>query len=435
MMSGWPAVEARAGRAAVALLLAYICLLAVNWSSLPFNIQWGDVIFPALLMCTVAMRPSFRLIGPDVLVLVYLASSLPSLLGATELRPGIVQFAKHGYVTLLYGVIAVLTANGFAPVRLARWLAGVAAAVASVCVLTMGIYYLTGIAVPRLGAVMSLPYVGQLYRPYGLFPSPEYLVNFLAFATPLAILQVLRSGEEGRRGLWVTALVVILIVAVFTVGHGIVGLVAGATLSLARAWHHRPRLLVAAAVATAMLFIAVNALLFVAVQDLRIVTSRDTSVGRPAYRGVFHDEEAGTPMVSVDVTYNVMGYWLLKQLAWDAFLEAPWQGIGLGAFRNETRRAASEGRIPSGFREYDPHSTWLGRMAETGLVGTIALGMLWLGMLRLAYRVAADGGYHSDVAVALAAGLVAVLVNSPNVDVMNFRFVWLAFGALRGTSV
>ena len=39
------------------------------------------------------------------------------------------------------------------------------------------------------------------------------------------------------------------------------------------------------------------------------------------------------------------------------------------------------------------------------------------------------------VALALAAGLIAVLVNSPNVDIMNFRFIWLAFGVLRGISV
>ena len=74
-------------------------------------------------------------------------------------------------------------------------------------------------------------------------------------------------------------------------------------------------------------------------------------------------------------------------------------------------------------------------MAETGIIGTVALVMLWFAMLRLAYGVVMAGGPQADVALALAAGLIAVLVNSPNVDVMNFRFIWLAFGALRGASI
>ena len=45
-------VEARPGRAAHAaslLMLAYVCLSAIEWSPLPFNIQWCDVLFPVVL--------------------------------------------------------------------------------------------------------------------------------------------------------------------------------------------------------------------------------------------------------------------------------------------------------------------------------------------------------------------------------------------------
>ena len=422
-------------RVAITLLLAYVCLLAVQWSPLPFNIQWADVLFPALLLCTIALRPFPRLLRLDMLVLLYLASSLPSLLGTTELRLGAVQLAKHGYLALLYGVTAILVARLVSPERLARWLASVAAVVAAVCLLAVALYYATGVAVPRLGAVMPLPYLGEIYRLYGAFPSPEYLMNFLAFSAPLAILQVLRSDAIRHRRTWYAALVAILVAAVFTAGHGIVGLAAALTLSLARAWRHRrPTLIAFVAIATVGLFIAVNLLLVFAVRDLQVVTSRDMTIEPPAHPYVFHDEQVGAPKVSVDLTYNFMGYWLLKELAWEAFLRKPVQGVGLGSFHNETRRAAAEGRVPAEYREIDPHSTWLGRLAETGLMGTLALAFLWVGMLRHAYRLAAAGGPPADVAVALAAGLVALLVNSPNVDVMNFRFVWLVFGALRGAS-
>ena len=211
---------------------------------------------------------------------------------------------------------------------------------------------------------------------------------------------------------------------------------AAATFSLARAWNNRhPRLIAGAVIGTVALFIVVNMLLVVAVRDLQVATSHNMTLEPPAYPYAFHDEKVGAPQISLELTYNLMGYWLLKEIAWDAFLEKPVRGIGLGSFHDETRRAASEGRIAPEYREHDPHSTWLGRMAETGIIGTVALVMLWFVMLRLAYGMVVAGGPQADVVLALAAGLIAVLVNSPNVDVMNFRFIWLAFGALRGASI
>ena len=427
---------ARVDRAAIALLLAYICLLPVSWSGLPFNVQWVDVLFPALLLCTIATRPSFQLARFDVVVLVYLASSLLSLLGTTGLQQGLVQFAKQGYLALLYAVMVMLTAKSVSLERMSRWMAGVAAVVATICVLAVAVYYVSGMAVPLLGVVMPLPYIGQFYRLYGAFPSPEYLVNFLAFATPLGILQLLRPDAVSHRRYWGIGLAMIIIAAIFTAGHGIVGLVAAATFSLARAWNNRhPRLIAGAVIGTVALFIVVNMLLVVAVRDLQVATSHDMTLESPAYPYAFHDEKVGAPQISLELTYNLMGYWVLKEIAWDAFLQKPLRGIGLGSFHDETRRAASEGRIPPEYREHDPHSTWLGRMAETGIIGTMTLVMLWFVMLRLAYGVVVAGGPQADVALALAAGLIAVLVNSPNVDVMNFRFIWLAFGALRGASI
>ena len=202
--------SARVDRAAIALLLAYICLLPVSWSGLPFNIQWVDVLFPALLLCTIATRPSFQLARFDVVVLVYLASSLLSLLGTTGLQQGLVQFAKQGYLALLYAVMVMLTAKSISLERVSRWMAGVAAVVATICVLAVAVYYVLGMAVPLLGVVMPLPYIGQFYRLYGAFPSPEYLVNFLAFATPLGILQFLRPDAVSQRRYWGIGLAMIL---------------------------------------------------------------------------------------------------------------------------------------------------------------------------------------------------------------------------------
>lgn len=425
--------QARADRLAVALLLAYVCLLPLSWSPLPWNIQWSDVLFLGLLTCTIMARPHMWRSRLDILVLLYLASSLPSFLSVAEPRPGFIEFAKHLYLAVMYGVVATLTWQFVPLTRIARWLAAVASVVAGVSLLAAAAYYIAGIAVPRLGVVMPLPYVGPFYRLYGPSPSPEHLVNFLAFAMPLVIVQALRSGPGRSQFIWTVALMAIVGAACFTAGHGIAGLVVAAALSLGRMWRDRRPVLVGTAVVAAFaLVLAVNVLLVVAVRDVDITASRNMSVDKPPYPYAFHDEQAGAPSVTVEVTYNFMAYWVLKRVAFDAWLREPLKGVGLGAFHGETRRAVAEGRLGSDYREHDPHSTWFGRLAETGLVGTAALAVLWGGVLSYARRLSVVGDEQAEAAAALAAGLVGVLVNSLNVDVMNFRFIWLAFGTLRG---
>lgn len=420
-------------RIAIALLLAYVCALPISWSPLPLNMQWSDVLFVPLLLCTVASRPRVRFSHIDVLVLVLLASSVPSLVGTTDLRAGLVQIARALYLIAVYGAVATLTGRLITPARMARWLAMVTTAVVALCLVALAAYYTAGITLPRVGAAMPLPYLGSFYRLYGTFLSPEYLVNFLTFGMPLALLQMRRGEPIRSRLIWTGIVVAIVVAACCTAGHGIAGLVVSASVCFVRAVRHdRPVLAAAAVVATVGLVLIVNVLLIAAVRDVTVVASRNTAVENPRYPYAATDEQSGTPSVRAEVTYNVMAYWLLKRIALDAFWRAPWRGVGLGAFHGETRRAVAEGRLRSDYREHDPHSSWFGRLAETGLIGTSALAALWLAVLVQAFRLAARGGSQAEIAAALAAGLVGLLVNSMNVDAMNFRFIWLAFGTLRG---
>lgn len=432
MIETLKAGRTRAERLAIAFLLAYVCVTALTWSSLPWNIQWADVLFLALLACAVVVGPPFRISALDLLVIAYLVSALPSFLSAAEWRPGVMAFAKQVYLAVMYGVVAALAARLVTPARIAWWLAAVAGLVSAISLLAVAAFFVAGIEVPRLGVVMPLPYVGRLYRLYGTFPSPEYLVNFLAFATPLAFVQMRRSTLGRQRLAWTVVLASILAAACFTVGHGIAGLVLAGALCLARLWRDsRPALASGVVVAAVALVVAVNALLVVAVRNVEVAASRNMTVEQRPYPYAVDDGRAGVPSVKVELTYNVMSYWLLKRLAVGAWQREPWTGIGLGAFHGETRRAAREGRLSADYREIDPHSTWLGRLAETGLVGTAALALLWIAFLRHASRMVGTCGPQGDYVAALVAGLIGVLVNSVNVDVMNFRFIWLGFAVLR----
>jgi O-antigen ligase len=135
-------------------------------------------------------------------------------------------------------------------------------------------------------------------------------------------------------------------------------------------------------------------------------------------------------IAGTDVEYSVISYFRLKQIAWSAFASHPIAGIGLDRFHALTDEAYLDGRLPNIYRTTDPHSTFLGRMAETGLAGTMPLMALWIGLFITARELLArrpDDG----MALALFAALCGMLVNTFNADVMNFRFLWVAVALLR----
>jgi O-antigen ligase len=129
----------------------------------------------------------------------------------------------------------------------------------------------------------------------------------------------------------------------------------------------------------------------------------------------------------VIVTYNVMSYARIKQVAWRAFLEHPIAGIGLDQFHTATTRAYEEGALPLLYREIDPHSALLGRLAECGIIGGVTLLMLWGAWAAMAR----DGAGHY-LGYAAAAAFAGLIVSSVNADIMNFRFLWVLAGLLRG---
>jgi hypothetical protein len=132
------------------------------------------------------------------------------------------------------------------------------------------------------------------------------------------------------------------------------------------------------------------------------------------------------------VDYEVMSYFRIKQLALEAFLAHPLTGVGLDRFHRVSEAAYQDGRLPSGYRDIDPHSALLGRLAETGIVGGLTLVALWWGAMVAGGRLIGDR--QAWLARAAVAALIGLLVNSINVDIMNFRFFWAGLGLLRGLS-
>lgn len=348
----------------------------------------------------------------------YLLGSVVATITSAEPRASAIELIRHAYLAVIY--VAIFTAvrlGHAATVGLGLALSGALIVVAGLALTITTI--VSGIAFPAAGEIMTLPYVGDVLRLRAFTASEAMLACVLAMAGPFAIV---RAGA--RTANWGITAALMITAAFLTFSHSIAGVLVAALLA-ARPWLQRRatrwRLSVAAVVIGVLVF---N---FAATISIRSMGSGLRDQGAYHY-GV---ETRRTTVAGIDVEYTVISYFRLKEIAWRAFTSHPLAGVGLDRFHALTAAAYSEGLLPAHYQQIDPHSTLFGRLAETGLAGTVPLIALWIGIFITAREVMARA-VDRGLALALFAGLCGLLVNTLNADVMNFRFLWVAVGLLRG---
>lgn len=423
-----------------ALAAAYIALMPLSLTPFPWNIQWSDVVFSALFIAVIISIDlrRLRLHALDLLIVLYILAPLPSFAQTGDVSLSSIQYVKHLYLALVYVVFAVLTDGASFRRKLGTWCAFLASLLAGLSVLAAVVYYAWNVEVAQLGLVMPLPYLGDVYRAYGLFHSAEYFANFLTFVFPMLLGLAFGQGsgpEQSRSATWRAATMTVVLAAVSTFAHSVAGLLVSGLVYLwglcARPGLWTVRIIAAVLVVT--LLVALNVMLVVAVRDVTYHVGRNPAIPPPGYLHGFQDER-GAPTVSVSVSYNLISYFLLKKIAWEAFWRAPATGVGLGQFPEETDRAYREGALREEYRSITPHSTWFGTLAETGLLGGVSLALLWGGVMFAGIKGLAVGHEDAWVRRAVFAGVVGLLVNSINVEIMHFRFLWVGLALLRSTT-
>ena len=411
------------------VLAAFLGTLALNWPALPFNVRIADLIFPAVILTLLVahgLRPP-KLHWLDGLVIAYIAGSLPSFVTSSA-SASVIELTRIGYLALVYAVIAAVVAHGYLRLTIASLAAG-ALVLAAIGLGFALVRAIVPFDVHTLAESMTMPYAGDVVRLRALTASPAMLACALTVAVPFAIAALARRADPGgTRRLLVVAIVIGCAAALLTFSHAVVGLMAAMLIVLWPRLRSRQLLRAAAVALVIVVAMLANVTLVAAVRSI-------TLNGAPvAERGGFHHAVEGRSVQLGDlrVDYEVMSYFRIKQLAVDAFVSRPWTGIGLDRFHEVTSAAHQQGQLPATYREIDPHSTLLGRLAETGIVGGITLVALWIGFLLTASVLAQAPGERGWIARAALAAIAGLLITSINVDVMNFRFLWAAFGIIRG---
>lgn len=109
-------------------------------------------------------------------------------------------------------------------------------------------------------------------------------------------------------------------------------------------------------------------------------------------------------------------------------------GVGPGQFSHYLSAEQQTGHYPFHLPHYDPHSTWLGALSETGIGGLLALLLLSVLLYRNFLQLSPPSG-DAGMVICLQTFLLLLLILSVSKDVANFRFVWVIIGILTGLTM
>jgi hypothetical protein len=407
------------------LLLLFLITIGVNWPELPYNARLADVIFiplaAAVLFASLpAPHTRFNWRWGDLAVAGYLLGAVPAVLVSDDRRASAIELIREFYLVAIYVVFAIAARHRLSHI-IGKGLAlgGAILAAAGLVVVAL---HLVGVAPPPpVGEVMPLPYIGATLRLRSLTVTFAMFACVLTAAAPFAIARC----ASARVRAWCVLTGVMMVAALLTFSHAIAGFAVAILLAAWPSLAPWPRLRRFVIAGVAIIFLVLNFAATVAIKSV--------SAGGAAYADrsqYFHAvDQQQTNIGGATVIYNVMSYARIKQVAWRTFVEHPIAGIGLDRFHVATLRAYDDGMLPSHYRVIDPHSTLLGRLAESGVIGGITLLVLWVAWTVMARDVVRAGDV---IGVAAAAALAGLVVSSLNADIMNFRFVWVLAGTLRG---
>lgn len=415
-------------------LAAFLVLtpFSVTVGPASLNVQWSDLAALGFLISAAATgtwrwgRTSIRWWAA-----VYLGVMLPSFLHTMHGSASFLELTKTVYLVCLGLAMAQWATTSTAWDRLVHVFALVIAAVIALTLGVWGYAMWSGHVPEQLAVAMHVPNVGRVVRVNAMLLTPTFLANYLTMGVPLLAAYAAAAWPRPRVTSWVILALGIAATAT-TVSHSIAGCLTAAAMTAPR--HSRwdrvgQRCLGALAVAAILCSLVATT---VSVYGIRTEHApAPSSPTSPAPHDFLGPQHTGW-QYTMQIRYGRVVYDILKHIAWGSWQHHPWVGIGLGTFPYAVTRAVQEGRLHAYYAGgMDPHCTWLGALAETGLIGLAGLVGLWLAVLRTAARS------HRRMPIAdrwriraPLAGLVGLLVNSPHVDVMHFRFLWVGVALL-----
>ena len=283
---------------------------------------------------------------------------------------------------------------------------------------------------PNFFIVKDHAYLGEgrfLWRLWSVGYTPSMLAAYLHMG--LISLLWLRVGEQrkSRISFWRVSLLIILLAILLTKSRLLLGTLV--SLMIWELFHFRE------SSKLKQVFIAAFSMLTLLFSVLVI--------GSLWYKITPASIRFQQPKMEIQWNREPSHYQFRNRLAAALFIEHPILGIGLGKFQSysETPKEILDRHFPGFFdalpdswfhRPHDPHSTYQGWAAETGVIGEIALWIL-LGAF-LIYCLRARKEITSMIPMEkqgiFLAGLGGFLVHGLYMDILTLRYFWFLLGCV-----
>jgi hypothetical protein len=418
------------------LIYAAVCLVMINSANSPLlpppiggKVQLSEVVFPfALAPWLAAGLPGLGrvAIAAGVPAAIWVTANAVTAGLAVSPGPAWRETAAFVYlgVVLIWGA-AVLTD----PTRLRSFVRWWALIVAAVVVIGLAGWLLaTGSGQPNVLVEwrVGVPLVGDAARIRStLSPTSRLLVTLLILALPVAVLLRRQGTPEERR--WSRWLIVAMTgCAVLTYARGVIEYLGLAALLALLPWRGRRRALVAAIVIAylgAQLGVLAVSTWRVTGHHLTWSADRSRSLDDGEFYGTMPDVGVQRMDLRVEWVHNY--YFMLKRAAWWAFRERPLTGWGPDNWPVIRARVQELGMAPTSLVFDSAHSEVLGVAAEMGVLGLAAFVAFWVLVLR-AMRSGEGGGFAGTLTRYQRLGAGAALLTAAHLDIMRFRFLWIA---------
>jgi hypothetical protein len=361
----------------------------------------------------------------DLLTILWLLLPVLSMLFVEDQKNNVIELISTIYLVSLYfstrlivepknvGIfIWILIISGFiwALIAICGWFIAVVTQKELIFVLSINTY----------------PYLGNIYRAQALTGSPNMLLSFLMLGVLFCWARLILLEE--RRLIHSIIIITMLVGLLLTFSRDVLIVLScmGIVYLLSN-----PVILQTKRIISYSILFAVFLLLLVYIFLSHFIIA---PINDQAIRQLVSGEyiKGDNPYFTIGKINNEYGlfpsiYLELKMAALKAFFDRPILGVGGGNFNQYLSLLKSEGQYPSEFTEWDPHSTYLGTLAEHGWIGfLIVCGIIFSFCWKSIASVYCSKN-RDFIATGLVGVFIAIAFEAICVDVMHFRQYWIIF--------
>ncbi|MDP2921170.1 MAG: O-antigen ligase family protein [Candidatus Omnitrophota bacterium] len=283
------------------------------------------------------------------------------------------------------------------------------------------------------------PYINNLYRVRAtFFQNEKFFSSYLLISIPLTLSMAFYEKNRKIKFLLFAALVLFFVNVFFTYSRSLVGILSAVYIVIFRTYKgfvFKKNSITKILKISGVVFILIVWVITIVFSYVNFIGGHSKTVTlfklpEGMHEPFYYRPDIGIKQTECVALYNYSYYLLLKKCALKMFFQHPLLGVGNGAFTEQIKIYEEDGMVPKGYLLYDPHSMFFGSLAENGILGFCALMLLWGTILvtvrRSVKKYSDDFIFYAQVA--FYAAIVGFFIQALDIDIMNFRFLWLLFG-------